>query len=464
MKRICTLMAILVLSIPATFAGTVDEAFTDISTDDSSYTAIKYLYENGIVEGFDDNTVRPDQGINRAEILKILVEGMGITPDEEEYKDCFEDVADDWYAKYACFAKDQTWVEGYEGNLFKPEQEVSFAEAIKMILEVNQVIMEPVIEVPDAQYMTSEDWFYEYYAVAMGKNLIHADDYLTYHEGPNSAATRGNAFINLYRTLLVVQEIAPWFNEDLASEDESVVDAFKLAAWTEYDQLEPIVIADPTPDEDNTTTRVSGVSVGEVDGKVRIVWDAFTGETSFDSYGVSMKTGSDFEQSDYDNLAPNTVPTDPTYYEFENLADGTYYFMISLGSSDGQTTTWTGNSESTSYTVVTPEPVVVTGLAASLFGPTAITLDWDAYSGSNDFDNYAVYIKKDSTFTDEELNQTLNPIFVANGTTTYNFENLDNGTYYFTIELVTNGENGALDFAGHFSEIHSYVLDVQIVE
>jgi hypothetical protein len=96
--------------------------------------AIRYVYDNGIVGGYPDGSYKPDQTINRAELLKIIIEASF----EDEFESfgnesCFKDVsADLWYTKYVCFAKDKGIIEGYEDGTFKPEQEINFVEALKI--------------------------------------------------------------------------------------------------------------------------------------------------------------------------------------------------------------------------------------------------------------------------------------------------------------------------------------------
>lgn len=93
------------------------------------------VYENGIVQGYEDGSYKPDQTINRAELLKIIVEAAYDESDFEGYADqsCFSDVpANMWYTPYVCFAKDEGIVEGYEDGTFKPAQKIIFVEALKI--------------------------------------------------------------------------------------------------------------------------------------------------------------------------------------------------------------------------------------------------------------------------------------------------------------------------------------------
>lgn len=98
--------------------------------------AIWYVYENSIVNGYEDGSYKPDNTVNRAELLKIIVEAA-FNDEFEEYgdKNCFSDVpANEWYTKYVCFAKEEGIVEGYSGNMFKPTNKISFVEALKITM------------------------------------------------------------------------------------------------------------------------------------------------------------------------------------------------------------------------------------------------------------------------------------------------------------------------------------------
>ncbi len=108
------------------------ESFRDVTG--SPYAeAIASLQSKGIIKGYPDGTFRPNALVNRAEFLKIILEarGMknGITP-----TNCFPDVGnDDWFAIYVCAAKQEEIVGGYPDGTFKPEQDIAFTEASKIL-------------------------------------------------------------------------------------------------------------------------------------------------------------------------------------------------------------------------------------------------------------------------------------------------------------------------------------------
>lgn len=115
--------------------------FSDVDAKQMYSTAIEFLTANGIVKGYPDGSYGPDKILNRAELLKIIAEGSAKNANQDTSvfdsyngEKCFSDVkANQWYTKYICFAKANNWVVGYEkGKLFKPDQKVTFVEALKM--------------------------------------------------------------------------------------------------------------------------------------------------------------------------------------------------------------------------------------------------------------------------------------------------------------------------------------------
>lgn len=96
--------------------------------------AIEGLLGRGIVEGYADETFRPENRINRAEFLKILMESRfpGRTPKDLR---CFPDLdvqTPQWYARTTCAAAELGIVSGYPDGFFRPEKNVNLAEALKM--------------------------------------------------------------------------------------------------------------------------------------------------------------------------------------------------------------------------------------------------------------------------------------------------------------------------------------------
>lgn len=171
MKKISLFLVLIsmfsMLAITPTAAETL--SFSDLTTDDPSTTAIAYLKDHGIVQGYDDGTFRSLSKINRAEFMKIVVESI---TDNAEGSECFSDVHAEWFAKYICYGKNNGIVSGYDDGTFHPEQEVNFAEASKIIVNALDLTA-PSSDTTSAAVTTPEEqWYTDFAKTLSAKNAI----------------------------------------------------------------------------------------------------------------------------------------------------------------------------------------------------------------------------------------------------------------------------------------------------
>jgi hypothetical protein len=92
-----------------------------------------------VLNGYPDGTFKPDNAITRAEFAAVAVRSMGLEnaaqfaagPTE------FSDVpANHWASGYINVAVDQEIINGYPDGTFKPNQNVTYAEALAMVVRV----------------------------------------------------------------------------------------------------------------------------------------------------------------------------------------------------------------------------------------------------------------------------------------------------------------------------------------
>jgi len=172
--------------------------FYDVSQDNKNREAIIYLYEEEIIGGYPDNTFQSEKEINRAELIKILVEGVGITPEAADNNNCFTDVADEWYAPHICYAKSAGWIDGYPDGSFKPAQIVIKVEAIKMLLNIQDVSVADEVEEKPFADTPVEEWYTPYVSKAKELGILEESGR---RFRPSYNMTRGGVSENLYRLL-----------------------------------------------------------------------------------------------------------------------------------------------------------------------------------------------------------------------------------------------------------------------
>jgi len=98
---------------------------------------IRRLYDLCILEGYNDGSFHPNQYVTRAELTKMALYARGIKPNNGCYdNDCgspFTDL-DSWQGKWIRPAWDKGIVEGYTHNRFRPNNSITRAEAVKVVL------------------------------------------------------------------------------------------------------------------------------------------------------------------------------------------------------------------------------------------------------------------------------------------------------------------------------------------
>ncbi len=113
--------------------------YNDVEKDNWSTAAIAYLTQHGIMQDF-DGEFRPDDKITRAEFVKIVYESLlrynanknsKLIYGENEFK--FSDVKNDWTFEPIKQLATNEMINGYGNDLFKPEGNITRAEAVKII-------------------------------------------------------------------------------------------------------------------------------------------------------------------------------------------------------------------------------------------------------------------------------------------------------------------------------------------
>ncbi|HLG25830.1 MAG TPA: S-layer homology domain-containing protein [Candidatus Gracilibacteria bacterium] len=178
-----------------------NSGLSDVEGDDHS-DSIEYLFDKQIVSGYPDGTFKQDQPINRAELMKILTKSGGINPDPAEFHDCFPDVTDQWFAPFVCYAKAQNWIQGYPDGTFKPDQNVNKAEAIKMLINSRGILIPGSVSEEIFTDVDSSAWYAPYIKTAKDKGFLEKTGGVY---GIAEAISRGEICENLYRSLILAR-------------------------------------------------------------------------------------------------------------------------------------------------------------------------------------------------------------------------------------------------------------------
>lgn len=107
--------------------------FTDLIDIGNYVKAIETLTEKGVINGYPDNTFRPDGKITRAEFVKMVVLNDKLVSKNSEYIN-LKDIDGHWAEEYICNAFENQIIKGYEDNTFRPNQPITYAEVASVLL------------------------------------------------------------------------------------------------------------------------------------------------------------------------------------------------------------------------------------------------------------------------------------------------------------------------------------------
>ena len=113
------------------FSGDYEPGFPDVQQDVWYADCVGFLEQKGIVEGDPDGYFRPEDPISRAEFAAMAVRMQELTESEV---DRFSDVSEThWAYGYIGRAAERGWINGYGDGTFRPEDDITRAEATSLI-------------------------------------------------------------------------------------------------------------------------------------------------------------------------------------------------------------------------------------------------------------------------------------------------------------------------------------------
>lgn len=105
-------------------------AYSDVKAGDWFNNAVSTLSNAGIIAGYEDGSFKPNGYITRAEFATIAARFFDVTYNG---KDLFPDISGHWAKDYINQAANKGFVNGYEDGTFKPDRNITRAEAVTLV-------------------------------------------------------------------------------------------------------------------------------------------------------------------------------------------------------------------------------------------------------------------------------------------------------------------------------------------
>ena len=171
----------------------------DVPNSHPNYGAIHSLVNQGVMQGYADGKFRPNQSINRAEALKIILRSTDNTCCQVEYgrPSPFRDTEPyAWYVPYILTALDRSIISGYSDGTFRPARGITSPELIKILARHKGIyIQEYGYTQSPYQDVSPNAWYVGYLTYAKERGILPQNSLIR----PEKALTRGEASEIIYR-------------------------------------------------------------------------------------------------------------------------------------------------------------------------------------------------------------------------------------------------------------------------
>ena len=181
------------------------ENFPDVLESHINSFAIQTLKDAGIVSGYGDGAFRPDQDVTRAEAVAIMLKAVGITAVKTSAPLPFSDVPSDaWFFPMIQKGVAMGKLKGYPDKTFRPDNPITLPESLALTLGFfNVSVKNIIVELRIYEGLSTTDWYAKYAQYAKDKNLIEPD--AAGHADAIKPLTRGGLAEIIYRMRIVQQ-------------------------------------------------------------------------------------------------------------------------------------------------------------------------------------------------------------------------------------------------------------------
>lgn len=122
------------LTLTATVATPVNAAFSDVVPSNSHKQAIDTLAAQGIIQGFEDGTYRPNKAVTRGQAAKILVKVMDLNTDGVENPNFSDVPVGHAYYKEIAVLKEAGVIQGFTDGTFRSGRSVTREQLARMLV------------------------------------------------------------------------------------------------------------------------------------------------------------------------------------------------------------------------------------------------------------------------------------------------------------------------------------------
>ncbi len=163
-----------------------------------AHDCIETLIEHGIIVGYPDETIRPENYITRAEVAVLVSRALKLdisVIDKIGYKDNIPN----WARGYIYAASNEGIFTGYPGNIFKANNNITRQEITAVLMRAFEKEINEDFELEFTDKKDIDDWALEYIKAGVKNKVVEGYPDNTFK--PNNKVTRAEVFTMLCKLL-----------------------------------------------------------------------------------------------------------------------------------------------------------------------------------------------------------------------------------------------------------------------
>lgn len=166
-----------------------------------AHDCIITLLKHGVITGYPDNTIRPNNFITRAEAASLVAKGLGLELDEG-YNNPYSDLLPVWARGAILSTSEEGIFVGYPPDLFKPNQYITREEMTCILIKAFESKLKESIEESEIFFIDKEQispWAEKFVLRAVQNDILSGYPDKTFK--PRNNITRAEAFTIICKLL-----------------------------------------------------------------------------------------------------------------------------------------------------------------------------------------------------------------------------------------------------------------------
>ena len=190
--------------------------YSDLHNQDWYNDDVYYLSTKGVIKGYSDGEFKPNKSINRAEFTKLIIktlEANGYIDSTYDYSISMEDSITDieeysWYEQPVGKARKAGIISGYKDKTFRPEANISRAEAAQVIANIIKIyrLKSTLPKPPNFRDVKSTDWYFNAINTVSSNRIMTGKNEQVF--APNKNLTRAEAAKIIRNLLRMIENTA----------------------------------------------------------------------------------------------------------------------------------------------------------------------------------------------------------------------------------------------------------------